>query len=622
MASSTGRVGPSRESDGRSRLIIDSEHKLRSENLPFDIDVWYPRLRKHTYRTVFLPLTRREAESLMRHYRTAYLGRAELTPNDVQTLSQLESSLDSTIQKHFPRSGAFLRLCGRSPKDGDPADRGAVWREYTRCVDALVANGAPRNDAHTKLRAIGRVNGHFRVASGGDAMSLLCSSERVFTDLNDWMRHGEPEQVVLREFDPRVALIYEFRAFVCCGRLTAVSQYDHYAVYPSLKPHVDCIRALIAAEWRKIHSDIGVPSYCADFCYFPNEKRVRLIEISPFLPCTGPACFDWSKDGALLKGETVTSETVTSETVKGETVAGSDQKQKLELRLNTSLKPGMDELLEVNWESRWDPKQTPLLGTQPRPYRGVWTEAKRRWAAKTAVTKRNRRFCLAKKAAVAALITVSIAALIRRLRSVSLRASYLGALTTLLSWMAWRRTPRTDKAHARTPPFAPLTIPLFVYGTLKKGFHWHDKFLKRRSSRVGVCETRSKYPLVVGASGVPYCLGDCKGRGHCVRGELYMVDQETLQGLDDYEGLGKGHYIRVRVPVRPLSNESNAWPPDAEMYVKAESSSELRALKPFKEYTRTMHRERYHAIKHIQVKQQMYLSEFYGERFAVDEAMG
>ena len=91
------------------------------------------------------------------------------------------------------------------------------------------------------------------------------------------------------------------RAFVCCGRLTAVSQYDHYAVYPSLKPHVDCIRALIAAEWRKIHSDIGVSSYCADFCYFPNEKRVRLIEISPFLPCTGPACFDWSKDGASPK---------------------------------------------------------------------------------------------------------------------------------------------------------------------------------------------------------------------------------------------------------------------------------------------------------------------------------
>ena len=92
-----------------------------------------------------------------------------------------------------------------------------------------------------------------------------------------------------------------------------------------------------------------------------------------------------------------------------------------------------------------------------------------------------------------------------------------------------------------------------------------------------------------------------------------MVDQETLQGLDDYEGLGKGHYIRARVPVRPLSNESNAWPPDAEMYVKAESSSELRALKPFKEYTKTMHRERYHDQAHTSEAADV-LGEFYGER--------
>jgi len=34
-----------------------------------------------------------------------------------------------------------------------------------------------------------------RVLTGAEAMSLLLSSERVFTDCHDWIMYGEPEQV-------------------------------------------------------------------------------------------------------------------------------------------------------------------------------------------------------------------------------------------------------------------------------------------------------------------------------------------------------------------------------------------------------------------------------------------
>eukprot|EP00121_Abeoforma_whisleri_P004928 Awhi_evm1s4459 len=40
-----------------NELEYNSEHLLRAENLAFDIDVWYPRLRNFTYETVFLPLS-------------------------------------------------------------------------------------------------------------------------------------------------------------------------------------------------------------------------------------------------------------------------------------------------------------------------------------------------------------------------------------------------------------------------------------------------------------------------------------------------------------------------------------------------------------------------------------
>jgi hypothetical protein len=50
----------------------------------------------------------------------------------------------------------------------------------------------------------------------------------------DWLSFGEPEQVVLREWTEDLEIENEFRLFVWEGKLTAASQYDHYAYYPSL----------------------------------------------------------------------------------------------------------------------------------------------------------------------------------------------------------------------------------------------------------------------------------------------------------------------------------------------------------------------------------------------------
>lgn len=48
------------------------------------------------------------------------------------------------------------------------------------------------------------------------------------------------------------------------------------------------------------------------------------------------------------------------------------------------------------------------------------------------------------------------------------------------------------------------------------------------------------YPLVVGESGVPYLLGDLPGnKGKQIKGEIWKVDEETLKGLDEYEGVTK-----------------------------------------------------------------------------------
>lgn len=205
-------------------LSINSEHKIRSENLPFDIDVWYPSIAQFTFPTVFVPLTRLEAQAILNFQHTRFNARPRLTAGDIEQLQQLESRLNATIKQRFPE-GAFLRLCGRSPKDGDPVNREAVLQQFERELKALRDAGA-EDSINTKLRAIARVT-WLKVASGAEAMSLLLTSERVFTDCHDWLQWGEPEQVVLRQYEPQLALENEFRAFVSRGRITCISQVGH-----------------------------------------------------------------------------------------------------------------------------------------------------------------------------------------------------------------------------------------------------------------------------------------------------------------------------------------------------------------------------------------------------------
>lgn len=131
--------------------------------------------------------------------------------------------------------------------------------------------------------------------------SLLLTSERVFADLNDWIRWGEPEQIVLREYCPELRLDYEFRAYVNKGQVNAISQYDHYCVYPNLLEMKDVIKQKILDFWKIVHPYIGEDSYVIDFGYLKDSDRMIVIELSPFLPCTGPACFSWTNDKHLLE---------------------------------------------------------------------------------------------------------------------------------------------------------------------------------------------------------------------------------------------------------------------------------------------------------------------------------
>jgi gamma-glutamylaminecyclotransferase len=73
---------------------------------------------------------------------------------------------------------------------------------------------------------------------------------------------------------------------------------------------------------------------------------------------------------------------------------------------------------------------------------------------------------------------------------------------------------------------------VFVYGTLKKGFYFHDAYLANKADFKGPANTSNAFTLYVDA--LPHLVREKSHRG--VKGELYEVGPELLKELDSLEG--------------------------------------------------------------------------------------
>ncbi|CAG5131217.1 unnamed protein product [Candidula unifasciata] len=80
---------------------------------------------------------------------------------------------------------------------------------------------------------------------------------------------------------------------------------------------------------------------------------------------------------------------------------------------------------------------------------------------------------------------------------------------------------------------------VFMYGTLKSGEANHKQlFAKGADGSVflGHARTVSRFPLIVTTPfNIPFLLHK-EGLGHRIKGELYLIDDETLKHIDWFEG--------------------------------------------------------------------------------------
>ncbi|XP_072114954.1 gamma-glutamylaminecyclotransferase-like isoform X2 [Mobula birostris] len=117
--------------------------------------------------------------------------------------------------------------------------------------------------------------------------------------------------------------------------------------------------------------------------------------------------------------------------------------------------------------------------------------------------------------------------------------------------------------------FGNLTY-MFVYGTLKKGqpnHHYMVSEAQGKGQYCGIGVTVERYPLVVAEKyNIPFLL-DEPGSGQPISGEVYTVDSQLLQFLDELEGC-PDLYQRKQVAIRVLewkaSDKTLSAQPDAD----------------------------------------------------------
>ena len=285
------------------------KHIGRHEGVPFEIEQWYPILKDYTFKTYFIPLEVEDAIAMRNFYNEKYLstnkGLDKLNYEDIIRLKTLENKIQNIFDSNpdLKSKGAFVRLSGRSPKEGEPYDANKVIQNYENNLIKLEKMYNLKKDS-PQLKILSFIRSNIlKVDNAKEALNLLLSSERIHFDLNDLIQEGGKEMLALREFCEDLCDDLEFRAFIYDNKLTAITQYDHYIKFDHIIQNKDKYQKMIHDYWNKnIKNRIKTPNYSIDFAII-NDKVIS-IEMSPFMKSTGPCCLKWEIDfEEMMHGE-------------------------------------------------------------------------------------------------------------------------------------------------------------------------------------------------------------------------------------------------------------------------------------------------------------------------------
>jgi len=238
------------------------EQALQEYNFikPFLIENWPVALRQLSFKDVSIPISRHAIRAIIKDIDHPQKKTAE----EQDALFELEETAAAVLLRDpFKKSGAFIRLGSRSPKD--------------------TFIGSPK--VHTIEEAYG----------------FISDSIRMFDDLCMFWYSEQPCHLWVREFVD-IEPWEEFRCFASGGKLRAISQYYYRdgENHEEIWNHADKIRWLIEVYYKKVFS----PCCHLDdvvFDVYVNGKKgtCDLIEINPLCGRTDPCLLRFAQDDTI-----------------------------------------------------------------------------------------------------------------------------------------------------------------------------------------------------------------------------------------------------------------------------------------------------------------------------------
>ena len=294
---------PAEEFDRRANW----DHKYRHQNMSVDMDVWYPMLKSITFKTYFIHIKYCEAEAIINYYNYRYRHQKNaFTIKDTNILLELENKINYYFKTYDDlKNGAMFRLTGRSGKDMDYYDNDKIYQLYLNNLSKISKQlNKNQEDPNTRYIAITTLMNRFKVNSGKDVLNVLLTSQRLFLDMKDWLKHGGKEQIVLRKWEDSLSSEREFRCFVVNNELKAICQDERYAFFPDLVKNKNLYEKIINDYFNNVFKmKMKIPTYVVDFAILKNNE-IKLIEFSPFLRCTSARLFRWDNNyEEMLNGD-------------------------------------------------------------------------------------------------------------------------------------------------------------------------------------------------------------------------------------------------------------------------------------------------------------------------------
>jgi hypothetical protein len=298
-------------------------------------------------------------DSLRRREQVA-AGIADELIEQSTVLQSIADCIQKTSEKHdWHRSGTFIRLSSRSPKDAclyTPGFTDAYLKHKENITKQYSSSPSLQLDektlANVKIRALYAASTSSLRLVGNDvgvqATRLLIQSHRIQDDLQQYAEgtigiksNESPFNFIIREFRT-FDVQHELRGFVYNRKLTALTQYNELVYFPlySDAKYRNTIVQLISKQFEFIVSRNFPASlnHCVvDFVIcFPTEvdeerkqsssssssssdaslfgsdltatiqslntMKVYIIELNPFAEFAGSGMFDWIRDRDILTG--------------------------------------------------------------------------------------------------------------------------------------------------------------------------------------------------------------------------------------------------------------------------------------------------------------------------------